>query len=460
MKIYLYSFNKKVNSTKQPTGGTEFDANLKAPSSIINPRLEISADCRAFNYCYIPDFSRYYFINDIVYNAGIWILDLSVDVMATYKGQIGNTILYITRSSVNYDGSIVDNYYPANTECDIQERRGTLISSDDNSLNFNGIDNGYYVLGVQGNNQYSENGVIYYVLTPTQFSLIIRSFYANSGASFWGNLEKGVINSLMNISDFIVSCRWYPVKPPVNGTAKVWLGAYETTITADLLNTSISGLSYGVYEFTIPRHPKASTRGSYLNYAPYSKYELVDNMIGVLPLDPNMMKSYATIRRSVVIDFLTGQGLYQISHFASMVYHKMYQTYINIGIDIPLNGTNVDVSGMTGAVAGLGYSLINGDILGAASSIGNALATNYDIPPARGPARTYIQFSPPLLNCYFMDIVDNNNADKGRPYCRRLTPADIGSGYMEAENPHVSISGTSAEADMINGYLSSGIYYE
>ena len=67
IKVKLWSFTKRENSTKIPTGtATEFDCVLKDDTSIVNPTIELSANnLTSYNYAQISDFGRYYFIRDI-----------------------------------------------------------------------------------------------------------------------------------------------------------------------------------------------------------------------------------------------------------------------------------------------------------------------------------------------------------------------------------------------------------
>ena len=113
-----------------------------------------------------------------------------------------------------------------------------------------------------------------------------------------------------------------------------------------------------------------------------------------------------------------------------------------------------------GSVAGATAGLITGDYLGAIASIGNAAALGYENPNTRPSAGSYTQLTGTAsLYCYFLDIIDNNNANKGRPYCKINKPATVG-GYIEAENPAVQINGTQDESNLINNYLREGFYYE
>lgn len=87
----------KVNSSpvekigKTLTAGTDFSCKLKDDTSILKPHLIINSQSSlaGFNYMYIPDFGRYYFIDDIVsLNNQIWEISAHVDVLETYKTAI------------------------------------------------------------------------------------------------------------------------------------------------------------------------------------------------------------------------------------------------------------------------------------------------------------------------------------------------------------------------------------
>jgi hypothetical protein len=60
---------------------------------IINPQLKLSkidgVNFQDYNYCYIPDLNRYYFINSVVaINADIFNFECECDVLETYKADI------------------------------------------------------------------------------------------------------------------------------------------------------------------------------------------------------------------------------------------------------------------------------------------------------------------------------------------------------------------------------------
>ena len=124
---FYKNVGKKLNSTKIPTYGyydeIDLTVELKAVTNLFTPSLVISADTftdnqgnivnpMQYNYCYLPDFQRYYFVNDWTFSGRHWIASLSIDVLGTYKSQIGASSLYVLRSASHSNGRVTDNKYP------------------------------------------------------------------------------------------------------------------------------------------------------------------------------------------------------------------------------------------------------------------------------------------------------------------------------------------------------------
>ena len=114
MNVNFYKFAKKENSTAQPTGdGTVISCVWKTPSSIQAPVIELTSSSPPdYNYCYIASTGRYYFVTGTAYNAGVWELSLRVDVLASFKTDIGGTSMYFTRSASYQNDYIRDDLYP------------------------------------------------------------------------------------------------------------------------------------------------------------------------------------------------------------------------------------------------------------------------------------------------------------------------------------------------------------
>lgn len=85
------------NSAKNKIGKSisdmiTYSGTLRDETSIINPVVMLEAgDISGCNYAYIPQFQRYYFIKEIsVVRAGLWRVELAVDVLESFKTQIKN----------------------------------------------------------------------------------------------------------------------------------------------------------------------------------------------------------------------------------------------------------------------------------------------------------------------------------------------------------------------------------
>lgn len=99
----------KINKTA--TTVSTLSGALIDESSIIDPVIEIeSASVPAANYAHIPDFGRYYFINNIEsVRDGLWRLTLHVDVLKTYASAILSNKAVVSRSTNLWNLYLEDN---------------------------------------------------------------------------------------------------------------------------------------------------------------------------------------------------------------------------------------------------------------------------------------------------------------------------------------------------------------
>ena len=108
MDIYLWSFQKRKNSTKVPaSAGTKVECYLKEETSIMNPSFIINAASLS-GYNYLQWDTNYYFISDIVsIRKDVWRIDCDMDVLATFSAQIKSTTAFIEYAD-SYDARIYD----------------------------------------------------------------------------------------------------------------------------------------------------------------------------------------------------------------------------------------------------------------------------------------------------------------------------------------------------------------
>ena len=92
LSVTLYNSASPVEKIgKTLTAGGTYSCTLKDTTSILNPVLIIRTSDAVYNYnyLYISEFQRYYFINDIKsVNNNVWEISAHVDVLETYKTAI------------------------------------------------------------------------------------------------------------------------------------------------------------------------------------------------------------------------------------------------------------------------------------------------------------------------------------------------------------------------------------
>ena len=103
----FYTFNKRNNSTKKPTGTYKnYNVDFKGPVSILTPviRIHDSTFSITYNYCYIPTLGRYYFVTDVrSVGNNRYEVDAKTDVLSTWKSQIRSNTAVIRRQQKKYN---------------------------------------------------------------------------------------------------------------------------------------------------------------------------------------------------------------------------------------------------------------------------------------------------------------------------------------------------------------------
>ena len=105
------------------TGLTVTDVVLKRDTSILKPVLHIYTenDITGYNYLYISQFNRYYYIDNIVSIANNrWEVSAHVDVLQTYANELQNQMVILNKQETKgnrylNDGSFVSQVNEFNT---------------------------------------------------------------------------------------------------------------------------------------------------------------------------------------------------------------------------------------------------------------------------------------------------------------------------------------------------------
>lgn len=102
MTIDFYKVNDVKNKINKTLGVPYTISNVFFKSgnvNIVNPFLRLSRDITQYNYCFIRELNRFYFIDDVVIeNNGIKNYKLTIDVLMSYKNEIMNNKTHIVES--------------------------------------------------------------------------------------------------------------------------------------------------------------------------------------------------------------------------------------------------------------------------------------------------------------------------------------------------------------------------
>lgn len=462
MQVYFYTFAKRINSTKQPTGsGSSYNCVLKDGCSVLAPEIKLdiglSSSPAAFNYAYIPDFGRYYYVR-WRWEDRLWIGQCTVDPMASFKSQIGAANCYIARSASAYNLKVVDHYYPCIAE--VTESVGS--TSQDPAWTRN-ISNGTYVIGVMGKNAGQNGGAVtYYAIKPAAVTAITNYLMdpQNLGVT---EISDELLKCIFNPMQYIVSCMWYPFSMIMSSDA-IKVGWWEIT---NVGSGNCKVLSDAIYtrnmSFTIPKHPQSS-RGKYLNLAPFSRYALNCGPWGVIPLDNDNLIEASSLNCWINVDLFTGSGRLSIVGQQNAVYVEDHMAQIGVPIQLGQNMLN------QGALSGTGSGIINtiksaitgdpaGMVSNGLSAIGDAAALSQSVPNTVGSNGSLAFNTTFKLIGRFLTIADEDLQSRGRPLCAARTISTL-SGFIMCMDADPEINCSDEELDSIVSYMNNGFFYE
>lgn len=470
IKINFYRFSKKENSTARPSGtGTELDCTLKDSSSIFFPVIKLNmgaASAPSFNYCHIPNFNRWYFITNWEWDRGLWYASLQVDVLATYRTEIGSSSLYALRASNNYDGTIVDNLYPTKVGC-------TFAKSDDWTISGAGGFAASYIMGVVSKDP-DFGSIKYYALNSSNLGTIIDELLDDTikdGVNGFSAADASIAlqKSLIDPLQYIKSCIYIPMTLTEINSALSTAAAPVTIFNWDLTATARSvrpptPVIRVTHDFTIPKHPQTVSRGNFVNQSPYTMLWLYAPPFGVVDIDTTAFANNSVITVEIDIDLPTGLGILKIKRGDEII----NRLEANIGVPIQLSQIIKDYLGAASAVLGGIGSVISGiaggpagiasGVIGAANGVGNAIQSLMPKSQTIGSGGSYAQVRGGWsLQAQFFTIADDDIAHNGRPLCQMVTPSN---GYYLIQDGDIAIDGTKEEAAELKRYLESGFYYE
>lgn len=469
MNVDFYKFAKKANSTARPTSTPQtVGVQLKGPCSIENPVLECATRIDT-NYCWIGEFGHYYFIDPPKYINGAWEYYLNVDLLATYKTEIGNSNLYVLRAASARDQYLIDNSAPVSSTM--------TVVTDEKTVNILPFIHGYYVISVVGENT---TGQTLYQLEPAEFQQLLDDLLVTAqDVSLWGALETGIRNSLINPTQYITSCRWYPnsftsiAKDTI--TAGVWQSAIEGRQIGKLIlpldpdNPERVDYMQQHFLFSVSQHPQQSSHGYYVNLSPFTRMTMSLPPFGTFDLDVSLLTNYTHIDVEIYADPFTGIGTaYGYASTLSggdpvhgpLIFYRQTQ----YGAPTPLSSTGGDLTGTLmndtiGAGASLGMGNVAGMALYFARGMVDSVKALSTVNIMSGSGSRIDIVRPKVLTQCFFNQAEIDVTHQGRPLCKNKTISTL-SGFIQVAKGDISIATSDKELQEIKTLLEGGFYYE
>lgn len=494
MQILLFSgFAKKENSTKAPLvsqASRTLNGYLRDPCSIMNPVFKIErfpsdATPQTYTYSYIPEFGRWYFVEDWVWASGLWEAHLKEDVLASFKTEIGQSTEYILRhdSSTDFNGSIMDTTYPAMTNV------VTNSASLPNPFTTN-LDEGCYIVGIiSGSSSQAVGAVSYYAmgsgafgnLKSTLFSqknLVIMGITNSSGQELIRDMSQEVLKTMYNPYQYIVSCMWFPF--PVSailyktGVTSLQIGWWDYPDIPEVGKPVYRLYAQTVYiggeQFVMRAHPQA-LRGTYLNRNPYTRRTLIGRF-GTFVIDNAMFTVGDVANISYAVDLITGQCRTTFSRvegeYADVPRRDVFaERNFLLGVPIQLAQVGVDYLGALNTAVTSGATAtqqaltlnVGGAIASVSNGIYNSLQAQMPQMETDGQNGSFlVTIETKIIEQYYL-IPDEDITHRGRPLCENRLINTL-SGYILCADGELDISGYDSERKAIARYLTTGFYWE
>lgn len=488
--VRFYNFNKKVNSTARPSNeGVVLNCSLLDSCGVVNPTLKLDINllnAPKYNYAYIAEFGRYYFIDEFVYSDRLWICSMHSDVLASCENQLESKEYLYTRSSSDYDGSIIDGYYPMKTDPIYEMTYGIKPTPTS-------ISNGCYVVGIVGKvsaNTEPTGGISYMAMNQSVFNEFRNALfsddlaYAKSGDqqedSGLLSLGDSLVKTMFDPFQYVVSCVWVPKLPgsltfPATEVSywNVGFWVFAPTSGKIYLIDPSSVIPIGGTHIEIKKHPQSASRGIYLNNSPYSNYMLEIPNLGTFPLDSSKLVNQNYLYIAGWFDPVNESSYYTIETTSTEI-SVVRNTLIGV---IPANlvvKINLSSGGVTvGNVVTHGTeSLINTTISGSVGNYAGVASSIINMPSMFRPAPSMVGLNGGIasvvddshltFNLYatFYEISEEDNDHHGRPLMQKRSFSSM-SGYNEVLDGDSELYNlTSSEIEQVRMYLESGYYYE
>ena len=450
LTLTLYNFSKRQNSTLVPSGsGTGVSVTLKQETSLNNPVFILSGSKPSANYAQFE--GAYYFIDDITsVRANLWEIACTLDVLATFKGQINATTAFVEYSAQGNADLTDDRIVPEGITPTAATAAAQLPITPQGTYIISCIGEG--AAGVQ--QWCSTRGLLTSLLTSIQNwydSAIPAS--ASLDASFVP-FAKNFLSS-GDAASCIRECRWVPfdiaaLDTGQGGTAEITLGQFHTGLNAHWLGGMIYSRDFNI---TLP-----FSRSGWLRLPPYTDVSVFLPFVGVV----NISHPIFSTNNVLNVEFSLNMASGDIAYVLGCGGVKLGSYGASTAVSIPIGSSNISPMTVVNSIASAAISASYGNIFGAAGSILSAFqATQTSVGGIQGGAGAGVEdyIIAAVQERDISGAVGNMAAVQGLPLFATRTLSAL-SGYVKTRGASVSGNMRGVLRDRINNMLDSGIFLE
>lgn len=452
MKLTAYRFfNKRKNSTKRPTGGTDRDVVLLDDVSLYSPVFECNYWDYNDNYCKWA--GRYYYVVDVVSkNRDIFAVHCEIDPMATWKDDILGTNAFVTFSTSDYDIGIPD----------------YRLSSDPTTITKSTMKEVFpklaeeFVISYVGTLSAPTVGLDYSLLEGLQGQMMSEKCVTTIVKWAKGIIEgdnqsvesSNIVSGLLgNTSNSITRCIFTPKFHSIGNSGDIVLaGGYNTNIIGAIPSHSYSE----TYNISIPW---AFGAGDFRNRAQFTSMTIYLPGYGFLALNADNYQGQSSISVQATLDSYVGEITYLVGGKAKAT----------CSISYPVQVGTSQVGNIPNAVAGVGQAVAGGLSenpvgvgMGAYNAVRSLMATDASsIGSAGGSSAFYCHTKITLVVMAHNTNVDPSTVGNtiGRPLNAVRNIGKL-SGYVQTADAEVQTSAPDEYKTVMNDSLNGGMYIE
>ena len=456
MNATFYSgFEKRRNSTKRPSGGTTKSVALKEGTSLMHPEFIVSTVTWTWNYA--SAWGNYYYVVDIISESnGTFRVKCEIDVLATFKSQIGAYSTMIARAASDDNLRVIDSLYPAKAQPQIIRTPYTPNVFTDN------ISAGTYLMATVG-----KAGNHFYLMDQTRFTSMCAWLFPALGMDYqqWAvmNIGQALAGGQDNVLKNVVALKWLPVAYSrvsgyLSATAETYIGNWTMPhANSEVIgDTNVPLLSL---DMVFADRSDGGSRGDWLYQAPFASYSVYIPPFGKIEVDSALVKkANRTVSATIAMNLISGNATLLLNCGSQRI--GVYN--VSLGCDMSSGGTSYNMGGVATGIATAISSYAEGKKAGIVGGIASAVSSLVPSGSQIGGGVVGVAADitlPCATYAMYYDPIDENNTEFGRPLAEVRAIGGL-SGFVQCADAHCPLMGHEEEMIKVNEFLNAGFFYE